>query len=68
MGFNKRFIDIDTINRYLDGKEKLDLLFKADAFIFMDDIASKVYGWYTKKLTDEEIKLKIKELHDSTNN
>ena len=68
MGFNKRFIDIDTINRYLDGKENLDVLFRADAFIFMDDMASKVYGWYDKKLSDEEIKLKIKELHDSTKN
>ncbi len=65
MGFNRRFIDIDTINRYLEGKEKLDVLFSADAFIFMDDTASKVYGWYVKKLTDEEIKLKINELYES---
>jgi|LakMenE18May11ns_1017448.scaffolds.fasta_scaffold9763499_2 hypothetical protein len=68
MGFNKRFIDIDTINRYLDGKESLDVLFKGDAFIFMDNTASKVYGWYTKKLTDKEIKLKINELYESTKN
>ena len=68
MGFNKRFIDINTINRYLEGKEKLDILFRADALIFMDDVASKVYKWYTNKLTDEEIKLKIKELNEFPKN
>ena len=34
----------------------------------MDNTASNVYGWYTKKLTDKEIKLKINELYESTKN
>ena len=63
MGFKSRFIDIDSINHYLEGNEKLDMLFKADSFIFMDETASKVYEWYIKKLTDEEIKLKISEYY-----
>jgi hypothetical protein len=29
----------------------------------MDETASKVYEWYIKKLTDEEIKLKISEYY-----
>lgn len=64
MGFNKRFVDSKVIERYFDGGKTLDDLFKADAFIFMDDLASQVYRWYDKGLTDEEIKNKIQEYHN----
>ena len=56
MGFHKRFVSKDTIERHLKEGRSLDDLFKADAFIFMDGLASDVWRWYEKGLTDEEIK------------
>jgi hypothetical protein len=66
MGFNKRFIDRKVIERYLNGGSTLDKLFKADAFIFMDSLASDVFRWYEKGLTDEEIKIKINQTINGT--
>jgi hypothetical protein len=63
MGFHKRYVDKDVVKVYLDTDKELKQLFKADAFIFMDDVASKVFQWYEKGLTDQEIKLKFEELN-----
>ena len=65
MGFHKRFVSMETIERQLNSGRSLDDLFKADAFIFMDGLESDVWRWYEKGLTDEEIKLKIKEQYDT---
>lgn len=67
MGFNKRFVDTKVIDGYLSGGKTLDDLFRADAFIFMDDLASKVYRWYDKGLDENEIKLNIQKYHESKN-
>lgn len=64
MGFNKRFVDKKVIETYLRNESTLDQLFKADALIFMDSVASEVYKLYTKGLSDEEIKQKISEIND----
>jgi hypothetical protein len=61
MGFNKRFVDSDIITTYLSNNTPLKTLFKADAFIFMDDVASNAFKWFQKGLTDQEIKLKLSE-------
>jgi hypothetical protein len=63
MGFHKRFIDEKVVKIYLDTNKELKELFKADAFIFMDETASKVYSWYEKGLTDQEIIIKLDELN-----
>ncbi len=42
MGFNKRFVDKKVIETYLNGSSTLAQLFKADALIFMDSLASEV--------------------------
>jgi len=59
MGFHKRFVDKDVVNAYLNNGSPLKDLFKADAFIFMDNVASQVFKWFEKGLSDEEIKLKL---------
>lgn len=63
MGFNKRFVDSDIITTYLTNNTPLKTLFKADAFIFMDDVASSVFKWFQRGLTDQEIKLKLSETY-----
>ena len=65
MGFNKRFVDKKVIETYLNGSSTLVQLFKADALIFMDSLASEVYKLYTKGVSDEEIKLKILQINDN---
>jgi hypothetical protein len=59
MGFHKRYIDKDIIDTYLKNGSPLKDLFKADAFVIMDDIASKVFKWHESGLSDGEIKLKL---------
>lgn len=61
MGFHKRYVDKDVVDTYLKNGSPLKDLFKADAFIFMDSIASQVFKWHEKGLSDEEIKLKLLE-------
>jgi hypothetical protein len=62
MGFNKRFVDKEIIEYYLKEGKSFSVLFKADAFIFMDAESSKVYEWYTSGKTDDDIKKKWSEL------
>jgi len=56
MGFNKRFVTKDIIDFYIKESKPFSILFKADAFIFMDKESSKVYDWYCSGATDEDIK------------
>ena len=41
MGFNKRFITKETI--LSTSKERINTLFRADAFIFLDEWSSRFY-------------------------
>lgn len=59
MSFNKRFINKETIEIYMNNGLGLKKLFNADAIIFLDKISSKVYYWYVEGLTDDEINLKL---------
>jgi len=60
MGFNKRFVSENTIKEYLEEKKPLKKLFSSDAFIFMDEVSSKVFDLYNKGLTDKEIEKILK--------
>jgi len=62
MGFNKRFVDKEIIEFYLKQGKSFSILFKADAFIFMDKESSKVYDWYSSGISDKSIKEKWTEL------
>ena len=50
MSFNKRYVSIETIKAYYksNGLESFRVLFseKIDAFIFMDELSSKIYKMY----------------------
>jgi hypothetical protein len=59
MGFNKVIVDKEILMKYFEKNKPLKMLFKADAFIFIDKISSLAYDLYTKGMTDEEIKKTI---------
>jgi hypothetical protein len=60
MGFNKRFVDFEKIKSCLKDDGNLKNLFKADNIIFLDNISSEVFEWYSKGISDKEIKIKLK--------
>jgi hypothetical protein len=64
MGFNKVIVDEEILMKYFEKNKPLKMLFKAEAFIFMDKISSQVYDLYTKGMSDEEIKLTIKNIQN----
>jgi hypothetical protein len=59
MGFNKRLVSKETVQNCLTNKQPLSELFKADAIIFMDEIASKTYSLHNEGYTDNEIKIML---------
>jgi hypothetical protein len=59
MGFNKRLVSKETIETTLNNRNSLSDLFKADAVIFMDEIASTVYQLYQEGHSDNQIKKKL---------
>jgi hypothetical protein len=56
MGFNKRLVSKETIESSLNNRNPLSELFKADAIIFMDEVASTAYNLYQEGHTDNQIK------------
>ena len=61
MGFNKRFVSKDTIDKCLTDNKSLSEIFKADAFIVMDDYSSKVFNLFKQGMSDAEIKIMLNE-------
>jgi|LakMenEpi03Aug12_release.lakeMendotaPanAssembly.Ray.scaffolds.fasta_scaffold551200_2 hypothetical protein len=61
MGFNKRLVSKETVQNSFKNKQSLSELFKADAVIFMDSIASKVYSLHKEGYSDKEINEHINE-------
>ena len=59
MGFNKVIVDEEILMKYFEKNKPLKMLFKAEAFIFMDKISSEAYDLYTRGMSDKEIKKKI---------
>lgn len=59
MGFNKRYIDIDKIEKCLYSNESLHRLFGVDSIIFCDNKSRMVFSWIKHGYTQEEIKHKI---------
>jgi hypothetical protein len=52
MGFNKRYVGLETIKIYMKrgGTKSLEILFsnKIDAFVFADKISSEIYNMYNR--------------------
>ena len=61
MGFNKRIIEQELLDAYIEKGKPIKPLYRADALIFMDKLSSKVHEWIEQKITEEELILKIKE-------
>jgi hypothetical protein len=68
MGFHKRFVDKEIIEFYIKENKSFSILFKADAFIFLDSESSKVYDWYNSGSTDEDIKKQWEVLLENSEN
>lgn len=59
MTFIKRYYNKKQIMRWLKNDHKLVDIFKPNAYIFEDDISSKVYDWYREGLTEKQILEKL---------
>jgi len=67
MGFNKRTIEKEILVRYIENKKPIKPLYNADAFIFLDELSSKVNDWFYDGISEEEIILKIKQHNNEDN-
>ena len=59
MTFIKRYYNKKQIMRWLKNDYKLVDIFKPNAYIFEDNISSKVYDWYREGLTEKQILEKL---------
>lgn len=66
MGYNKRFVDENLINDFLEGKQNLQDIFKSDAIILMDNIATETFKLYQKQLDETKIKDILNEKYGHT--
>lgn len=55
----KRYYNKNIIFNSLTRGKKLVDIFKPDAYIFEDEISSKVFKWYLKGLNEDEIIVKL---------
>lgn len=59
MGFNKRFVSVDTINTAFENNLPLSKLFDSDAVIFLDDISTEIFKMFTNGISESDIKKTI---------
>jgi hypothetical protein len=67
MGFNKRIISLDRIEKCINSNNSLKKLFNSDALIFEDQISSQVLDWVIEGLDDNQISLKLNQYKDENN-
>jgi hypothetical protein len=67
MGFNKRIISLDRIEKCINSNNSLKKLFNSDALIFEDQISSQVLDWVIEGLDDNQISLKLNQHKDENN-
>ena len=67
MGFNKRIISLDRIEKCINSNNSLKKLFNSDALIFEDQISSQVLDWVIEGLDDDQISLKLNQYKDENN-
>ena len=61
MGFNKRYVTLETIISIIDNKEDLERYFKnADALFFADTLSMKIYNLVMEKKSYKHLINKIK--------
>lgn len=67
MGFNKRFINYEMIQKRLESEQSFTPLFNSDALIFQDQISAKVLDWLLEGLSEKEIEEKLKQYKNENN-
>lgn len=67
MGFNKRFISYEIIEKRLNSEQSLKPLFNSDALIFKDQISVKVLDWLLEGVSEKEIQEKLKQYKNENN-
>jgi hypothetical protein len=67
MGFNKRIISFDTIQKCLNSNKSLKTLYESEVLIFEDQISSQVLDWLLEDLDDNQISLKLNQYKDENN-
>ena len=67
MGFNKRFIGYEIIEKRLNSEQSLKPLFNSDALIFKDQISAKVLDWLLEGVSEKEIQEKLKQYKNENN-
>jgi hypothetical protein len=67
MGFNKRFISYEIIEKRLNSEQSLKPLFNSDALIFKDQISAKVLDWLLEGVSEKEIQEKLKQYKNENN-
>jgi hypothetical protein len=61
MGFNKRYVSVETLSHIIENENDLIRYFKnADALIFIDDISREVYDLVMEKKSYKHLIKKIK--------
>jgi|694.fasta_scaffold24588_9 hypothetical protein len=61
MGFNKRYVSVETLSHIIENENDLIRYFKnADALIFIDDISREVYNLVVEKKSYKHLIKKIK--------
>lgn len=55
MGFNKKYVTKESIERQIKLKKPLKELFRADGFIFIDELSTKVYEMICNGYSDEQV-------------
>lgn len=55
MGFNKRWVKLETCIRFLKEGKLKEYYGKSDMLVFEDDLSSLIHNLYVQGKTDEEI-------------
>jgi hypothetical protein len=56
MGFNKRYISIESLKKFIENECSVSKIFEADALFFCDDKSSEIYDLYLKGIDDKQLK------------
>lgn len=56
MGFNKKYISIDTLQKYIDNGCPIWKVFNSDALFFCDSKSAKIYDLFLEGVEEKKLK------------
>ena len=59
MGFNKKYISIDTLQKYIDNGCPIWKVFNSDALFFCDNESAKIYNLFLEGVEEKIGKTKV---------